>query len=396
MPYRFSPELLLNYFLKRESTQFFISVAIRYLALGMVGIFEPIYIYLFFEKSLTFTLLFFAAIYGLFGILVVFGGKLMAKIGLKHTMLVSHFFFFGYYLCLFFLSWHFSFIILAIFLRAFGMILFWPAFHTDFVRFSERDHRAMQIGKLNAICPIASIVSPVIGGLILQNFGYLVLFVVVLITLFASAFPLFLSKERHEIYTDSYKKAWQRIFKNKNTSLALAFQGIEGGVAIYLWPIFMFLIGINYGKIGGITSFSLGVAALFALYMGKLAQRKEKGRILGVGSFLLSIAWIIKCFVKDALSAFLAQTFYRISRNSATIPFQAIIYEKASLKGAEADEFLIYREIILNITKLFSFLILAGIFYIFSEPRFGFLIAGLSALGLIFVIPKKLKKEYKK
>jgi len=91
MPYRFSPEILLQYFLKRESTQFFVSVAIRYLALGMVGIYEPIFIYLYFNRSLPLTLLFWAGVYGLFGLLVVLGGKTMARIGLKHAMLISHF-----------------------------------------------------------------------------------------------------------------------------------------------------------------------------------------------------------------------------------------------------------------------------------------------------------------
>ncbi|MCD5396285.1 MAG: hypothetical protein LR000_01280 [Candidatus Pacebacteria bacterium] len=51
-----------------------------------------------FYYALPLTLLFWAEVYGLFGVLVVLGGKIMARIGPKHTMLISHFFFCGYYL----------------------------------------------------------------------------------------------------------------------------------------------------------------------------------------------------------------------------------------------------------------------------------------------------------
>jgi len=390
MSYRFSPEILLQYFLKRESTQFFVSVAIRYLALGMVGIYEPVFIYLYFNKNLPPTLLFWAAIYGLFGLFVVFGGKIMAKIGLKHTMLISHLFFFGYYLCLFFLHQNSYLLIPAIFLRAIGMTLFWPAFHTDFVRCTERDKRAVEVGKLSGISFTANIISPTIGGLILANFGYLVLFIVVLVTLFASTFPLFLSKERHEIYTDSYFKAWQRIKKNKSITLGLASLGIEDISIALLWPIFMFALGINFEKMGAITTIGLAIAALYAIYMGRITQKKNKKRLLRGASILLSLAWVIKYFVKDTFGAFLAHNFYRIAKTSASVPFTTTIYEKASLKKEEADEFLIYREIVLNLSKFFFLLFLAGIFYFFPKPQIGFIFAAIASLGLIFVAQNKL------
>jgi hypothetical protein len=141
MPFSFAPTHFLHYLLKREVTQFFTSMAIRYLALGMVVIFEPIYLYFYFDKSLSLTLLFFAAIYGLFALTVVYGGKIMAKIGLKHTILLSHFFFVGYFFCLLFLYQSFWLIVLAIILKMVGMLLFWPAFHIDFMRFSDIGYR---------------------------------------------------------------------------------------------------------------------------------------------------------------------------------------------------------------------------------------------------------------
>lgn len=207
MPFQFSPIHFLHYFLRREATQFFTSIAIRSLALGMILIFEPIYLYSYFGNSLSLTILFFGVIHGLYGVLAVYGGKIMAKIGLRHAMLFSHFFFFGYYLCLFFIYQASILVPLAIILRAFGMTLFWPAFHTDFARFSEKTYQGREVGKMNIAYSLPMIISPVIGGAILSVAGYPALFITVLAVLFASSIPMFLSKETHVIYSDSYQNA---------------------------------------------------------------------------------------------------------------------------------------------------------------------------------------------
>jgi len=397
MSFHFSPIYFLQHLLKREATQFFTSIAIRYLALGMVLIFEPIYLYIYFDKSLSLTILFFAAIHGLYGLLAVFGGKIMAKIGPKHNMLFSNFFFFGYYLCLFFLYQSFLLISLAIILKVVGMTLFWPAFHTDFCRFSEKSYQGTAVGRLNLVCLAPTVVSPIIGGWILVLFGYSVLFTVVLVVLFASAIPLFLSKETHVAYTDSYLAAWGRIFKKKNrkVSLAIIANSMEWGVNGYLWPIFMSILAIGYGTMGGITAFSIAMSGLFALYIGKLSNRLiNRVRFLNVGSILTSVSWLTKIFVTTPFTAFLAQALYRVCRTTANIPFQTFLYKKASLKGAEMDEFLVYRAILFNISKSFFFMLLAILFFFIPQINLAFILAAIISLGFMFLgVPPKIFKK---
>jgi len=381
---------IIQYFLKRESTQFFISMSIRYLALGMVAIFEPVYLYLYFGKSISHVLLFWAAFSGIFALTVVFSGRIMAKIGLKRTMLLSNFFFFGYYITLFFANSFFLIIAGAIILRAIGASLFWPAFHTDFIRFSKKGQRAEHIGKMSALCLMAGIVSPLIGGFILAGLGYAALFTAVLITLFASSLPLFLSKERYEVYTDSYKQAWSRIFKNRDVSLSLASLGIEAGVDFFIWPIFIFAIGVSYQEMGGISTFALLISCLFVLYMGKITNSKNRFRLLNIGSVLLAIAWVAKCFVMNTISAFLAQNFYRITKTSVLVPFRTILYNKAAAKKDQADEYIIYREIIMHLSRFFFFMILAGVFFIIPRIEISFIIAVIASIGFSFLAKPRL------
>lgn len=395
MLFHFSPIHFLHYFLKRETSQFFASIAIRSLALGMVLIFEPIYLYSYFEKSLSLTVLFFGVIYGLCGILAVYGGRVMAKVGLKHAILFSHFFFFTYYLSLFFLYQSFFLIPLAIILKAIGMTLFWPALHIDFARFSEGNYQGREVGKMNIALFAPIIISPIIGGIILSAAGYPALFLTVLVVLLASVIPMFLSKETHFIYSDSYQGAWGRIFKKENRRISLAFaaDSIETSMVVYLWPIFMFILAIGYTTMGGITTFALGIAALFILYMGRISDAIiNQIWFLNIGSILTSMAWIIKYFVITPFDALLAHALYKICRTSASIPFQTLFYKRASMKGKEVDEFIIYRQILINLSCFFFFIILAAIFVFIPKINIAFVIAAIISLGFMFLgIPPKFK-----
>ncbi|GAI52184.1 unnamed protein product [marine sediment metagenome] len=166
-------------------------------------------------------------------------------------------------------------------------------------------------------------------------------------------------------------------------------------IAFYLWPIFMAILAISYEAMGGIVAFSLGLSALFTLYIGRLSDRLiNRIRLLNIGSALTSIAWIIQYFVATPFTAFLAHSLYRVCRTTAGIPFQALLYERASLKGAEADEFMVYREVLLNISRFFFFAFLAGVFFFIPQVNIAFIMAAIFSLGFMSlgVLPKFFKR----
>ncbi len=392
------PLSFLNYLLKREINKFFASIAIRYFAIGMITIFEPIYIYKI-THSLSLTLLFFAAVYGLYGILSPLGGISITKIGIKKSMMISHPFFIGFYICLLFLKssvlWLF---LLAIILRAIGMLFFWPAFHTDFSKFSRQSEEGKEVGKLNFICTFPGILAPLFGGIIIERFGYSTVFIVILCLLITSAIPLFLSREVYQIYTDSYKETIERIRKKKNRylNLSLIAESCETGINFFLWPLFLITLGISFENIGGLSSVALMVGAFFTLYMGKITDKIKPKRVLIVGSILTSGAWIGKYFVFDTISGFLAQSIYRLFRTSAQIPFQTIFYDKAKDHGSEMDEFIILREMIVNLSRSVLFLVFSGIFLFTSKVNITFPFAAVFSLMFMLILKKTSNNSLKK
>jgi MFS family permease len=292
MAFLYSSFYPLRCFFKREDNQFFISIALRSFAIGMILIFEPIYIYLHLGNSLPFTLIFFAFIHGIYSLLTVLGGKIMAKIGYDWAMLISHFFFLGYYVLLSLINFSFFIVPLAVILKALGMMFFWPSYHTSFTRFSKKGQKGKYVSKKLFACILPSVLGPVVGGLILSEFNYTVLFISVLVFLLVSAVPLFFKKEKNEFYNDGYKEAWQRMFRkeNKKYTLGFVFASLEAGVNSYLWPLFMLILGIQYLSMGGITSFAVFLSALLALYAGKVSDSFKRSKLLNIGSFQSSFS----------------------------------------------------------------------------------------------------------
>lgn len=383
-----------EYLLRRDVTKLYLSVAIRNLGLGMVLLFEPIYMYLFFDKSLPLTLMFFAVMFGLFGLLAPFAGKLMAKLGTNKTILLSVFFYFGYYLSLFFLPQFPWLVPISLGSIAVAMTLFWPAFHTDFARFSSQKKRGGEVGKLNVMSLVPMVASPAIGGWVLASFGYPVLFVVVLSVLLASSIPLFYSRETHEVYTDSYEQVWRRAFKKENIGTTIGFVswGLEFITFFFAWPLFLFLLAINFDFIGGIASFALIASAMFMLYVGKLSDTADRTWLMNVGAVWTAISWVLKFFVRTPFDALLAHTLYRVSLSAANVPFQTYFYEKAAAREKMADEFIIYRETVMNVSRFFYLGLLALVFFLFPHLPINaiFLVSATFALGLMFMgkLPK--------
>src|SRR3989338_965785 len=152
--------------------ELYVSFAIRNFALGLVVIFEPIYVYLFFSENITLTFLYFGLLLFLTGILSPFGGKVVSRVGIKHSMLLSVPFTVAYYIGLWQIE---KFGIYAYFLTIFSalsVVFYWIAFHTDFSQFSERRKRGRQTSYMMLVTSFFASISPFLGGFIITEVGF--------------------------------------------------------------------------------------------------------------------------------------------------------------------------------------------------------------------------------
>ncbi len=393
-----------HYNLNRELTELYISVALRNFALGLITIFEPIYVFLFFKDTLalpyaiSLALVYFAIQSIGQGFLYPLGSKILSAIGVKRTMLLSIPFLFLYYIGL----WHIAFFGLFIFLlpilRSLAGGLYWPAFHLDFVRFSKKETRGKQISYRNVIASLAASISPFLGGFLIVQLGFPFLFGAVLTILILSIVPLFLSPEVYDDNHISIKEGIKDVFGKpyRWQMLGFASSSLESVSAVYIWPIFLFTLAISFETLGIIMSATMFLTLLFVLYIGRLIDKRGAEKVFKIGALLNMLIWPVRIFVHTPLDAFLSQTLHGLMRRAAYLPMGVLHYNWVGQKPHERMSKIIARGIVLNFSDGLGLLLLALLFLFTETLTISFAIAAImSPFILLFLRKLKYPKDNK-
>lgn len=370
-----------------ELSEFYFAFFVRNFATGLIGIFEPIYLYLFFDKSLSLTLLYFAISALLHGVFSPLGARVAARFGEKHAMLYSVPFLFLYYIVLWKINaFPMALVGIALLLRTAHDALFWPAFHLDFLRISNHGSRGREFSSVMVSSSAAIAVAPFFGGVILSvpGFGFPVLFASVLVLLVVSALILLRTQDVRDHIEESYGKTWSLVFSKHFWRQGLAFfgQGGETGILMYVWPVFLFVIAFSYANIGILGSVSSLVGLFTISFLGRLTDAVHYKKLLSVASAGLAAIWILKALTRSHPALFALHTVEKLVGPGAGLPFMAIVYERASQEAWHRVWFIIFREIMINMGRaaVLSFL---ALFFLFSDQlQVSFYIAALFVLLL--------------
>lgn len=339
----------------RELNELYLSVAIRAFAIALIGIFVPVYLY---QQGFSFYSIFmFFAFYSIYNLVLMIPlSKLSCKMGLKKSMLLSMPFLIIFFLMLFSIQkFNWSIYLIPLF-GGIHSALFWFSYHTDFSRFSESNKRGSQVGFSQIIVSLFSAAAPVLGGVILYFFSFKVLFVIVSFLLFASTWPLFLSKEVHEPLEISFKNFFQGL--KLREVLAYMGNGAEARVAGVIWPLFVFLFILKEGyvSLGALSSVILFFTIAATFTISKVSDFNLKF-FLRTGAVLTALIWFLKSFVKLPLELFVIEGFYGISIASLHIPFDAMNYNKAN--KSQRAKIIIEREMYIKIGAIIILLLAA-------------------------------------
>lgn len=351
-----APAHLINFLKNRELDELYASVALRSLALGMINIFIPIYLYKI-NYSLSEIFLFFA-LGALVHVLFAFpSAKISSFYGFKHSIFFSVPFLILFYLLLASLdSFGWPLWILA-FLLGVGNALFWVGYHTDFAKFSDLENRGKEVGFSQVLNFVATAGGPFIGGLILVVGGFVYLFAVAAVLLVISVIPLFWSDDPHESLSFSLRQ----VFYDQTLREYLGFlgHGIEVGARFIVWPLFVFVtFAASFPVLGLIFSVSWIASIMFTAVTGELSDWKRE-LVLRFGAFLNAVIWILKYFVASIPQVFVADFFHGFTRSAIHVPFDALTYDKANQKG-NILEFVVFRETVAPLGSALFFLVMAG------------------------------------
>jgi MFS family permease len=367
-----------------ELSEMYLAVFLRTIALSMVGIFIPLYLL----KSgyrLPDVLLFYTLFYG-FGILNDVGvAHLIARFGPKHVMRIS--FLLQVVFSLLLINLHnlpYAVFILSLVASISSTMYFLP-YHIDFSKIKHPKHGGKELGFLQVMERVASIIGPLGGGLLATFVSPQAAFWAAAVAMFIATIILMLTPEPVQTHQKlrfkglKIKNEWRDYFSF--TALC-----VENTTSILLWPIYLAAVvftGDAYVKIGGIASLSVFVAVVVAVPLGRLLDNQKGRLMIKYGTVANSFVHLGRLFVNGIPGA--------MAIASVNEPL-TLVYKMAYVKGYydSADDHPGYRiayitihEVIGDIMRtLFWFSLM--VISLFASPYItctvGFIVAAIASL----------------
>lgn len=263
-------------------------------------------------------------------------------------------------------------------------ITYWMPLNILLVKHADKEKMGSDLGVFFALPKVFGIAGPIIGAVLVPFVGFWPMFLVSGLALAVSFLPL-IGIRKEEILPDfRISRAWSELKKRR---LLFFLEGLDNVIeeSEWFWGMFVFvLIGSLSvpGIVGGLES--LG-GAVFAMLVGKHAD-KGATRLIPIASVALSVAWIVRFFVHDPVSAYAVSFVSSFLMTSFLVSYFGMMYRK--IKGDGEEEFMILREIPTTLGRLIVF---GAVLVSASDPRpmFFLPIAAIAVLILALFMKRK-------
>lgn len=263
-----------------ELSELYTSTMLRSMGLSVIGVFVPIYLYKLGYDVPTICL-FMGGVYVSRCLFDVVAGYLTARIGPKHTMLLSNvtqIIALGLFLTL---SQYQTPLWIIAAIWGMSLSMYFISYHVDFSKIMHQDHGGKELGFMTTIERVGAALGPLIGGGIATLIGAEYTILIAMALLMAATAPLFLTAEP----TATHQKIRYRglpFRKLARDGLSFMGSGIDNSLSASLWPLFLavtILTANTYASVGLVTSLGIVSAILAATFIGKVIDQ-NKGRAL--------------------------------------------------------------------------------------------------------------------
>lgn len=168
-----------------------------------------------------------------------------------------------------------------------GIATFWPSFNLLLFRLSDASERAVMISLLSVAIPsITGIISPAVGGFVIETFGFTNLFAISIL-LYLVAFIASL-KIRYEPEAQKFSIPKSRLF----TIFLLTF--VLFGMSESYWlayPLFVFSVSSTILNMGFVVAASALLISIITVGIGKISDVKRTRVKFTMASAILYALW---------------------------------------------------------------------------------------------------------
>lgn len=329
MRHLISADMLHVHHLKKggEKQHVISSIVLRRFATGMVNMFIPIYLY---ELGVSIPII--ASYFILFYIfkmsLYPFMKGLIIKRGIHHVFKFSYVTSSLFMICMYLVAENHFFLIPALFLGGATNVMFFGAHHIDLSRLFKSSKMSKDTGKMVVLSLAVGITAPLFGGFIAEAFGPqsgLLISLSILLLATASIQHEMIKEDHHKIDLSEYAKPI-KIRPILNDLIANFANNYESYASVFLWPIYLFLIGVSYSEIGAIVAINGVIAALLAYYVGKQINPRF---YLKIGSIVRAFSFMLRPLAQTIRAAFMIDLIGAVGIGLKSGPFFSYYYNDA-------------------------------------------------------------------
>lgn len=368
-----------------ELSELYLCMMMRTLALSLIGIFVPIYLY-----SLGYSLqqiILYAVFVQIFRMpWNILSGLVVGRIGPKHTIALSTIIMVAKLLMLISLGtigWPLWFIA---FLSATTSALFFTAYHTDFSKIKHAEHSGKELGMMTLFERGGAALGPLVGGLIASFYDVRLSILITILLFVGSLVPLFKSGEAVKVHQKIIYRKLNLSRDDKINILILACVSVGFVVVSFTWALYLALTVFTentYASIGAIVTLSTVLGLVTAKLAGHISDSSRARPMLRAGAALEGALSIARLFVTLPVHAVVHNVLRDQAVMGITMPVIKGFYDIADSYPGRRIAIIVLVETVSNLAKLVGF----GVLYlamVYSDPLQALKYA--SALGGLFVL----------
>ncbi len=373
---------MLEFLHRKEVDQIYLYEFLQRFVVSLIGIFIPIQIVSAgLSYNVAFTYLIVMAI--VFTASVIPVSFIISKIGFKHGLIASYIFYIPAFMLLRFLELTPTVAIGVGVVYAIAQSLHWLSLNSEFAVDSSDGERSDESGKMIGLPRLAGTIAPITGGVIMATFGFPALVTVALVFLVLSIIPLLMSGDHRDPMDYSVKDIWDE--EHRRFAGLFVLRGADIGTAVYLFPLFVFLVIGGEVSAGGARTVEGIGAVLMALITGKLSDRFGRFKMIVAGLLAITVAHLSRTMVSTGTHVVMLSLFAGLSFMVYYVPLYSIYADVA--EDEDILEFYALRDFFLNIGKMLVYLVAFGASMYFGSFKQGiataFVYTGFCTLALV-------------
>ncbi len=346
------------------------------IAISLINLFIPVVIY---EAgfSLNDIFLYHLVFFLVFSISAMLS-FLFLKIGFKKVLILRPFSLIIFYSLLYSLSQGSSLLKLLLIAIYYGIISgpFWVVFHCFFLSKNRSINNYDHIATLFSLPNLITMIFPFLGAVIISNFGFPLLFALVILFLLISLIPLLKLKEFDIDLDFNLKNLFDPSFKRYFFGFVV--EGIKTVVYSPIIPIYIYFVISKSTYNLGFFSIIFGIGGTIAPFIVKFFTKDKEERYIRLFSLIDGIFFLPIFFIDNIYQLFFLLFILNILTNFWTIPFYSKVYRHPFKENVV--EFMVLRETVLDLSRTLIFFIL----YVSNNFYLTFAIFSLSSLLFLF------------